>query len=189
MRILAAFLASLTLIGCVPDGGTSVPVPTPDVSTLRNPTAQVASQADVAAQDLSGVWFVRQSAGNRWPASETRVTFQPDGANLIVVAQGFTCQSTGTCEPLNIVVTYTPLATGRWQRVMPSSARADRFPSELWVYWMDFDDRTMAIGNPNGDMVAILDRSATGGGDRIIAARDILDWFGYDLSQIREVSQ
>lgn len=52
--------------------------------------------------------------------------------------------------------------------------------AELWVKWMDFDDRTASIGSPSGEFGSIIDKSATGGADRIIAARDIMQWFGYD---------
>jgi apolipoprotein D and lipocalin family protein len=57
------------------------------------------------------------------------------------------------------------------------------------VMWMDFDSRTAAIGTPNGDFGWIMDKNPTGGGDRIAAARDIMDWFGYDVSQLQEVEQ
>lgn len=163
--------------------------PSADISTLRNPAAPVASQADVSAADLAGAWVVRQTGGNRWPVLQQSVHFQTDGDDLILPARGVDCDPLGVCHGAGIAVRYAPIATGRWRVVEPLTTGQAVLPPEIWVHWMDFDDRTMAIGNPNGNMVAILDRSANGGADRIVAARDILDWFGYDLAQINERPQ
>lgn len=52
-----------------------------------------------------------------------------------------------------------------------------------WVHWLDADNRTAAIGDPAGSRVWIMDRSGRPG-ERLQAARDILGWYGYDLSLI-----
>jgi apolipoprotein D and lipocalin family protein len=52
--------------------------------------------------------------------------------------------------------------------------------------WMDADNRTAAIGTPGGSFGWIMDRKATGGDDRIQAAREIMEWQGYDMSLTRE---
>lgn len=53
----------------------------------------------------------------------------------------------------------------------------------LWVHWIDADDRTAAIGEPGGGRVWIMDRNGTPG-ERRTAAREILLWYGYDLSRM-----
>ncbi|WP_375281588.1 hypothetical protein [Pseudooctadecabacter sp.] len=177
-----AICALFALAGCAADQ--VVAPPAADVSLLRNPTANLGSQADVVAQDLAGDWTVRQAALGTWPNGQTAVSFAANGQDLILVTQGVVCASADLCEAETVQVPYVQTLAGRFraQDAVPAAQ-----PSEIWVYWMDFDDRTMAIGNPNGGFVAILDRAATGGADRITAARDILDWYGYDLSKLRRV--
>lgn len=55
----------------------------------------------------------------------------------------------------------------------------------LWVHWLDADNRTVAMGDPHGGWYAVLDRSGAPG-ERLRAAREILEWYGYDLSQVKE---
>jgi len=71
-----------------------------------------------------------------------------------------------------------PVGPGRWKTQSPSGTLPDE---DLWVMWMDFDSRTAAIGNPSGEFGWIMDKNPTGGGDRITAARDIMEWFGWAL--------
>lgn len=53
----------------------------------------------------------------------------------------------------------------------------------LWVHWIDADNRTAAMGEPGGGRVWIMDRRGAPG-ERRAAAREILDWYGYDLSRM-----
>jgi apolipoprotein D and lipocalin family protein len=57
-----------------------------------------------------------------------------------------------------------------------------------WVLWVDDGYRTMAIGTPSGDFGFILNRTATLPADRLAAARDVLDWNGYDLRHLTLLS-
>jgi apolipoprotein D and lipocalin family protein len=67
--------------------------------------------------------------------------------------------------------------------------RASGGAPEIWLLWVDTGYRTAALGTPDGSFGMILDRSATGGTDRIAAARDIFDWFGYDLTKLQETQR
>lgn len=53
-----------------------------------------------------------------------------------------------------------------------------------WVLWADADYRTLVIGTPDGSFGFVLDRSGGISADRMKAAREILDWNGYDLSRL-----
>ncbi len=53
----------------------------------------------------------------------------------------------------------------------------------LWVHWLDADDRTAAMGDPSGGRVWIMDRRGAPG-ERLVAAHEILRWYGYDLAQL-----
>lgn len=164
----AALLIALVVSGCV--SGNAPPAPDPAPSLLRNPTAPVGSQVDVTVGEVQGVWHLRWSAGH-WPVTD-QVTFQAHGEG-IAVTSGFCAECAGP-------VLYRLDRPGRFVRSGPIQGATPAMPQEIWIYWADFDRRTMAIGNPNGDFVAIMDRSPHGGTDRIVAARDILKWYGYD---------
>lgn len=53
-----------------------------------------------------------------------------------------------------------------------------------WVLWVDQSYRTAVIGTPGGAFALILNRDAAIPADRLQAAREILDWNGYDLSRL-----
>ncbi|GHE93532.1 hypothetical protein GCM10016455_12140 [Aliiroseovarius zhejiangensis] len=59
------------------------------------------------------------------------------------------------------------------------------FDTQYWVLWVDADYRTAAIGTPSGSFGWIIDRSRSGGEDRIKAARDVLGFNGYNLSRLQ----
>lgn len=54
---------------------------------------------------------------------------------------------------------------------------------EWWVLWADGDYRTLVIGTPSGAFGFVLNRGGGISSDRLTAAREILEWNGYDLSQ------
>ena len=56
---------------------------------------------------------------------------------------------------------------------------------EWWVLWADGDYRTLVIGTPSGAFGFVLNRGGAISVDRMAAARQILDWNGYDLAQFR----
>lgn len=53
-----------------------------------------------------------------------------------------------------------------------------------WVLWADADYRTLVIGTPDGGFGFVLDRTGGISGDRMTAARGILEWNGYDLRRL-----
>lgn len=55
----------------------------------------------------------------------------------------------------------------------------------IWVHWLDADNRTAAMGEPGGKRVWIMDRSGAPG-DRLRAAREILNWYGYDVGRMAD---
>lgn len=56
-------------------------------------------------------------------------------------------------------------------------------PGPWWVLWADADYRTLVIGTPNGRLGFILNRGPFPS-DRLTAARDILEWNGYNLQHL-----
>ena len=57
--------------------------------------------------------------------------------------------------------------------------------SETWVLWADEGHRTAVLGQPDGAETVILDRAKVPAADRLAAARAILEWYGYDMTQFR----
>ncbi len=79
------------------------------------------------------------------------------------------------------------LASGRAAGQAAPTGVPGRFEAPdgaLWVLWADADDRTLVIGGPDGRMAAVLNRAGGISSDRLQAARDILGFNGYDVSQL-----
>ena len=56
---------------------------------------------------------------------------------------------------------------------------------EYWVLWVDDDFRTAVIGSPTGAFGWIMDRPGAASVDRTRAAREILEFSGYDLGRLQ----
>ncbi len=70
-------------------------------------------------------------------------------------------------------------------RVAPGRISVAGLADPLWLLWVDGDYRTMVVGTPSGRIGAVLNRPGGISGDRLAAAREILDWNGYDLSRLQ----
>ena len=55
---------------------------------------------------------------------------------------------------------------------------------EHWVMWVDQTYRTAVIGDVDGSFAMVLNRDQHIPPDRMQAAREILDWNGYDLARL-----
>ncbi len=60
--------------------------------------------------------------------------------------------------------------------------RLPNLPAPIWVLWIDEGNRSLAIGTPDGGFGAILSKDPIPA-DRLRAAREVLAWNGYDLTQ------
>lgn len=56
--------------------------------------------------------------------------------------------------------------------------------ADYWVLWVDEGYRTAVVGAPNGRSGWILNRDPVIPADRLTAARDVLEFNGYDLSRL-----
>ena len=77
-----------------------------------------------------------------------------------------------------------PLAVTGPGRATPTGAVRAPLDREWWVLWADVDLRTLVIGTPDGSFGFILNRGGPLPQDRLKAAREILDWNGYDTSRL-----
>ena len=149
-----AFALMLSLAGCA-QGPAAVMTDIP----LRNPTAPVASQANLPIEEIAGEWPLVQSAG----ITQGKLRIEP-GSLVISRSEG------GFAKP----ATYD------------GNGRFSTHDLSVWVFWADTGRRTIALGDPNGSFVLIANRDAQAAQERIDAARDILEWYGFDLSQLKD---
>ncbi|SEN21797.1 apolipoprotein D and lipocalin family protein [Loktanella fryxellensis] len=63
------------------------------------------------------------------------------------------------------------------------------FAADYWVLWIDEGYRTAVVGAPDGRSGWILNRDPQIPADRLAAARDVLEFNGYDLSRLVMVGQ
>jgi apolipoprotein D and lipocalin family protein len=61
------------------------------------------------------------------------------------------------------------------------------FDGGYWVLWVDEGYRTAVVGQPSGQAGWILNRDPAIPADRLRAAREILEWNGYDLRRLETV--
>ena len=103
------------------------------------------------------------------------------GLQLQVTA--FVCDPAGICGNFGDTLQVFREGEGQYLVQMPGGERR-----RMWVIWADEGFRTAVVGNPEGTFAWILDRQAKGGADRIRAAREILEFNGYDPRQLKEAS-
>lgn len=170
MMLRVSLLSFLLLAACAtaPTG--------PDYRDTGQPLS-VTTRSDHAR--LSGDWVLRATT----PPT-------PDMAGLVAVGYNpgetdtftFTrkiCDAGAACEIRRVTRPATVLGPNRWRLSGPSG------DLEIWVVWVDEGYRTAAIGTPDGSFGWVLDRAPTGGSDRITAAREILEFNGYDEGALR----
>jgi len=122
-------------------------------TSFRNPGHPLGSQADVTLDRLKGDWRIVHSSDPKWTG---KLTFS---------AYSLSTEQTS--------LSLSQIGPGRF----------DLHGREVWVHWMDGDNRTAAIGALDGGLVWIMDRTGRTN-DRTSAAQEILDWYGYDLRRI-----
>lgn len=163
LRNLLAACGFAALISCAPPAGRSA---------FRAPQDPIYSNASFDLARLEGSW--QQVAG-----------FSGSGPGCEAGAATFTGDPTG-----GITGHARLCVAGRehsWSGAV-TAAGPGRFTlgkgDAWWVLWDDADNRTLVIGTPSGAFGFILDRKAPIPPDRLVAARDILDFNGYDLARL-----
>ncbi len=140
----------------------SAPTPVTDVEIgLRNPTAPLGGTSRFDAVRFAGDWRTVACLGTC--AEAERYVMATDGVYLR--------QAEG------VDTAYLIPAPG----VLRQMGGGDT----LVVMWVDEGFRTAAVGDAGGRWAAILDRSRTPGADRVKAAREILDFNGWDVSKLK----
>ena len=168
--------ALVALGGCTAE----LPAPVPIGPVYRDQSALIGVTSRFDAQKFAGVWYIR--AG--FDPDIGRMAFRIiDGPKGTVMRLGvFVCDPAGVCGDFSEDLPLTRQGKGQFRVKMPNGQNRD-----FWVLWVDEGFRTAVLGNKSGDFGWIVDRSTTGGVDRIKAAREILDFNGYDVRQLKVV--
>ncbi|WP_373356502.1 lipocalin [Pseudoroseicyclus sp. CXY001] len=151
----ATFLLLLALAAC------ARPAPAPE--SFRLAGAPIASTTRGEPQALAGEWQVAAAYPGPGPGAgqPVRVSFGPSGG-MALGWQGGGWQ-------------LTPAGPGRWEGP----------EGPLWLLWADESFRIAVLGTPDGSFGFILTRPAVAGrGDLLTAAREMLDFNGYDLTRL-----
>jgi apolipoprotein D and lipocalin family protein len=134
-----------------------------DAGAPRETSARMTSLVGFDPARFSGTWREVASVG-RAPGALWRVEAGPGGT---------------------LAVSTSRDGAGRGEMVGPGRFRLSQFAAPLWVLWADADMRTLVLGTPDGSFAMVLDRSARAAPDRLAAAREVLEWNGYNLADLR----
>jgi apolipoprotein D and lipocalin family protein len=155
-----ALLGLLALVACAPEPEAPAPA-----ASFRDRSVPIGSTTRGTVGDLAGDWVIAQSfPGPAFAAPGRRLRVEPEaGGGAILRFEGAGDLRAASAGPGRLSVEGGP---------------------ELWVLWVDDDFRTAALGTPDGSLGWIMDRPGQASGDRTAAAREVLDWSGYDVARL-----
>lgn len=160
-------ILALALAACA-----RAPDPAPQ-ATFRDRGTLIGSAALFDPARLSGDWTAVARYPHPSEAGCAAVAFAFAGATVTRICRDATGavlrQDTG------------PVAVTGPGRLAVDLGPAFEAPA-LWVLWVDVDYRTAVLGTPDGRAGWIIDRGAQIPPDRMTAAREMLDFNGYDLT-------
>lgn len=150
----------------------------PPQTGYRDQSTLIAATTRFDVQRFWGEWQVRAAFPN--DADLREVALLPDQrGGLVWQVQRERCVN----ERCVLEQSDTPVRETGTGRLM----LLDGSQREIWVLWVDADFRTAALGTPDGTFGMIVDRRTRGGQDRLAAAREVLDFNGYNLNQLQGV--
>lgn len=152
--------------------------------SYRDAAVPIASRAVFDPTRYLGLWHeiarypvVFEAGCSGVTADYTR---RPDGLigvhNICRKADGTSRDITGTAEVVGP------------GRLKVRFASVPFVAADYWVLWVAEDYRTAVVGAPNGRSGWILNRTSIITPDRLAAAREVLDFNGYDLSKLEVFS-
>ncbi len=166
MRRCIAFVVFLTLAGCAA------------FPAYRDTSVPIASMAVFDPSRYAGDWYevARFPVPFQVGCTKTRATYGQPVDGTISVRN--TCVKNGQLS--TIAGNATLVGPGRLK------VRLDGVPfaADYWVLWVDEGYRTAVVGVPSGRAGWILNRDPGIPADRLQAARDVLEFNGYDLNEL-----
>jgi apolipoprotein D and lipocalin family protein len=160
-QLIWGLIGVAALAGCAPEPSTS----------LRDPKALISSASLFDSARFGGTWQVVASG---MPGCSGQQNWAWDGVGAYHV--------TGTACALSAqTVDERVVLTGPGGRL---AARTGFGGEPIFVMWVDQDYRIAALGTPSGRWGMILSRQSPARSDLLKAAREVLDFNGYDLAKI-----
>ncbi|PYE85881.1 lipocalin [Pseudoroseicyclus aestuarii] len=135
---------------------------------FRDAQAPIASTTRGRPSDLNGLWQVEAAYPGGPLAPGDSATFQ-------LTAEGDGLLRITGADGAARLIRLEAAGPSRW-----SGAGRD-----WWLLWADDGFRTMVLGAPDGLLGAVLNRPGAASPDRSRAARELLDFNGYDLTALR----
>ena len=143
----------------------------PAAPSLRDPKAPISSASLFDGARFGGTWQVVASGV---PGCSGAQNWAWNGRDAYQVS-GIDCA--GRTKPLADRV----VLTGPGGRM---AARTGFGGEPIFVMWVDQDYRIAALGTPSGRWGMILSRQSPARPDLLKAAREVLDFNGYDLAKV-----
>lgn len=167
-------VAALLLAGCAADPG------------FRDQGARMSATTRFDPEEMRGRWVVRERLAVAVdPLARAPEAFDfgaVKGDRLALTWTHRVCEGE-TCTDRQLPLTARLSGPGRYV-----VARGGAGAVEHWVMWTDADYRVAAIGTPSGEFGWIMSRGEARA-DLMQAAREIMDWNGYDLSLLQGVEE
>jgi apolipoprotein D and lipocalin family protein len=152
----------------------------------RDTSVQIASKALFEPERYLGTWYEVARYPVPFEAGCVGVTAEygalPDGG----ISVRNTCRSPDGSVRSVIEGRADIVGPGRLEVSFPSVPFG---AADYWVLWTDESYRTAVVGAPNGRSGWILNRDPVIPEDRLNAAREVLDFNGYDLTRLQTVPQ
>jgi apolipoprotein D and lipocalin family protein len=170
IRTVVAIVLAGLLAGC----GAIAP-------SYRDRSVTIASSAGFDPSRYLGRWYEVARYPNPFQAGcAGSVVEYSAGENGVILVRNICLDATGEAID-EISGTARMVGPGRL------SVRLDGVPvaAPYWVLWVDEGYRTAVVGQPDGRAGWVLDREPVIPQDRWIAAREVLDFNGYDLSRLQ----
>ena len=177
--------ALLALAAC---GREVAEAPPGEAVSFRDRTVPIGSTTRGSPTDLNGDWVVSASFGEgpvrgADVGDRVQVALEPSGRGQWT----FTDRAGAWVR-----VPVAPVRAGRYEVETPQPAAAVLFGTatpKFLVLWVDDDFRTAVVGTPDGSFGWVMDRPGQGSADRLTAAREVLDFNGYDLGRLSGVPE
>lgn len=162
-RVIVAACLLLAACGAKPAGPVG----------FRDPAQMISSSTAFDPARFQGDWQVVAAYGPAAGCGVLTESWAADAAGFVI--RGTACGASGK----------TGFAT-RGRLSGPGRVVRDgpRGPQEQWILWVDGDYRVAAVGTPSGAFGHILARPGMARADLLKAAREILDFNGYDISRL-----
>lgn len=154
-----------TTLICVLLAGCAAHAPIPQPGGFRREGAPIASVALFETARFAGRWY--QTGG--FPGACAGQV-----ADVDVIAGGLSV--TTRCG--------TRVTQEVWRKTAPARYQTPQGP--VWVLWTDEGYRSAVLGRPDGLWGAVWNRAERIPADRAMAAREILDFNGYDMASFQE---